>query len=195
MIRRSTLAVVLVLAVLIGVVYFLQRSEPGEELEATPTAGRTSLYEFDSQIMGLRVEHVGSQIVEIERNAEGIWSLKYPPAEATDIGIVESAVSQLLSTQILEALSEGPSLEEAGLAEPTYRVLIWLEDGRQERMSVGKETPTGSGYYILAGNRGMFIVNKFSLDPLLKLADNPPIAPTPTPLLEGEPSETGTPTP
>jgi hypothetical protein len=120
-------------------------------------------------------------VVELGRDAQGVWALLYPKAEATDVGAVESAVSQLLSLSVLSDLDEAPSLEAAGLEKPAYRLLIKLDDGSQELMSVGKLTPTGSGYYVLAGNRGLFLVSKYSLEPFLNLVENPPIQPTPTP--------------
>lgn len=190
MIRRSTLIVVLILAALVALAFYLQREKPEEAAQLTPTAAQELLFSFDSQVQGMRVEHVGSGIVEIVRDADGKWVMKTPPAQETDGGVVDAAISQLLSTMILSSLPEGPDLEAAGLTAPAYRALIWLDDGSQELLSVGKETPTGSGYYALVSNRGMFIVNKYSLDAFLKLADAPPFAATATP-----PPETGLPTP
>lgn len=190
MIRRSTLIVVLILAVLVALAFYLQREKQEEAAQITPTVVNEPLFTFTSQVEGMRVEHTGGGIVEIVRDPEGKWVMKIPPAKETDSGAVDSAISQLLSTRILSSLPEGPDLESAGLTAPTYRALLWLDDGSQELLSVGKETPTGSGYYVLVSNRGMFVVNKYSLDPLLKLADTPPFGATAIPQ-----PETGLPTP
>lgn len=175
MIRRSTLIVLLILAGLAAVAFYLQRSDPAEDVQPTPAEASGPLFQFDSQISGFRLEKVGGEVLDIGRDEQGLWRLNYPPAEATDSAAIESAVSQLLSTQIVSTLENGPSLEDAGLAQPAFRLLLQLESGQQELMSVGKESPTGSGYYVLVGSRGLFIVNKFSLDPLLTLAEIPPI--------------------
>jgi len=190
MIRRSTIIVILILAALVALAFYLQRAKPEEQAQSTPTAVQKFLFAFDSPVQGMRLEHSGSGVVEIERDPDGKWVMTSPPTEATDIGAVEAAVSQLLSIPIVSDLPQAPDLESAGLADPTYRVLIRLEDGSQELISVGKETPTGSGYYVLVSNRGMFVVSKYSLDPFLRLVDNPPFAPTATPAIEA-----GTPEP
>ncbi len=181
MIRRSTLVILLILAGLAAVAVYLQRSKADENVQPTPVEVSTSLFQFDSQITGLRLEKVGGAVVDIGRDEQGLWKLNYPLAEATDSAMVDSAISQLLSTQIVSSLENGPSLEDAGLAQPSFRLLLQLEGGKQELMSVGNESPTGSGYYVLVGNRGLFIVNKFSLEPLLKLVETPPILLTVTP--------------
>lgn len=181
MIRRSTLVVVLILAGLVALAFYLQRTNSEEEALATPTAGSEFLFSFASQIEGMRLEHSGSGIVEIERDPEGRWVMTTPPAADTDVAAVEAAISQLQSLPVVSSLEQGPGLDAAGLSTPTYRVVIRLSDGSQELMSVGKETPTGGGYYVLVSNRGMYIVNKFSLDPFLRLVDNPPFAATATP--------------
>jgi hypothetical protein len=204
MIRRSTLVILLILAVLLAVAFYLQRSNGAQDATATPAETSENLFTFDTEISAMRLEHVDQRVVEIGRNTDGTWKLIYPPAEATDIGAVQAAVSQLMSVPIVSKLENAPGLEETGLNSPAYRVLIRLEDGAQELLSVGNETPTGSGYYVLVSNRGMFIVNKYSLDPFLELVNTPPIQPTSTPGGEtttpaaGDlpaPFETGTPIP
>jgi len=175
MIRRSTLIVLLILAGLAAVAIYLQRSGPAEDAQPTPVEASGPLFQFDSQIIGLRLEKAGGDVLDIGRDDQGLWKLNYPQAEATDSAAVDSAVSQLLSTQIVSTLENGPSLEDAGLAQPAFRLLLQLEGGAQELISVGNESPTGSGYYVLVGNRGLMIVNKYSLDPLLALVETPPV--------------------
>ena len=191
MIRRSTLIVLLLFVALLAVVFYLQRSDTMQEAEATPSEENPLLFSLDSEITSLRLEHVGSGVVEIEKDQDGIWQLVWPQAEATDIAAVEAGISQLLSLRIVSALGQELGLAEAGLSPPVYRVLIRLADGSQELMAVGKETPTGSGYYVQVTNRGMFVISKFSLDPFLRLVDQPPFQPTATAQPEGElvPSE------
>ncbi len=113
------------------------------------------------------------------------------PKAETNIGEVESAISQLLSLRVVSELKDGPGLDETGLAEPAYRLLLSLANGQQEQMNVGRLTPTKSGYYVQVGNRGIFIVSQYSLDPFLKLVENPPIQPTPS--IEVEESKTPVP--
>ena len=182
MIRRSTLITIVVLAALVAVAIYLQRTKSStEQAEATPTEASPLLFSFNSEISGIRVEKVGEAVLELKKDDTAGWSIIYPDEGAADSSAVESALSQLLSTREVSSLQEGPSLEEAGLNPPAYRLLIVFKDGTEERISVGDETPTASGYYVQVGNRGLFIANKFSLDPLLGFATKPPFMPTPTP--------------
>ncbi len=182
MIRRSTLITVVVLAALLAVAYYLQQTKSStEEAEATPTEASPMLFSFNSEISGLRLEKVGEAVLELHKDETAGWSIMYPDEGAADTGAIESALSQLLSTREVSSLQGGPSLDEAGLNPPVYRLLVVFKDDTEERISVGDETPTASGYYVQVGNRGLFIANKYSLDPLLGFATKPPFMPTPTP--------------
>jgi hypothetical protein len=176
MIRRSTLVLVVIFAALVAGALFWQRSQDKKgPAEATATPGSQLLFHFNGNITGLRLERTSGGLLELGRDEQGAWKLIYPKADETDITAVESAVSQLISVPVISTLEEGPSMEDAGLATPAYRLLINLDDGSQVVMNVGNVTPTGAGYYVLVSQQGMSIVSKFSLDPFLKLLDNLPI--------------------
>jgi hypothetical protein len=198
MIRRSTLVLLVVFIALAAGVIFWQRAQDKKGTpEATATPGSQLLFHFKGNISGLRLERSSGGVLELGRDAQGAWTLIYPKAEATDVAAVEGAVSQLISTPVISTLEEGPSMEEAGLATPAYRLLINLDDGSQVIVNVGNETPTSSGYYVLASGQGMSIVSKFSLEPILKLLDNPPVKlpDTPTPSDQNMPGVDLTPAP
>ena len=176
MIRRSTLVLLVVFAALVAGAIFWQRSQDKKSpSEATATPGSQLLFDFKGNITGLRLERTSGGMLELGRDAQGTWTLIYPKAEATDISAVQGAVSQLISMSVLSTLEEGPTMEAAGLATPAYRLLISLDDGSQVVMNVGNVTPTGAGYYVLVSQQGMSIVSKYSLEPFLKLLDNPPV--------------------
>jgi hypothetical protein len=176
MIRRSTLVLLVVFAALVAGAIFWQRSQDKIGIaEATATPGSQLLFQFKGNISGLRLERTSGGVLELSRDAQGAWKLVYPKADETDIAAVEAAVSQLISVPVLSTLEEGPTMEAAGLAPPAYRLLINLDDGSQVVMNVGNATPTGAGYYVLVSQQGMLIVSKYSLEPFLKLLDNPPV--------------------
>jgi hypothetical protein len=202
MIRRSTIIVLVIFLGLVGLAYYLQG--PGKKVfsEPTPTESSQLLFSFKSPIVGLRISKPGVGIVEMNKDSQGIWNLTTPPADATDTSQIDTAISQLLSLQVTTNLNLALNLDEVGLSVPSYRVTITLQDGTEEVMNVGKETPTKGNYYVQIGNRGIFIVSKYSLDSFLKLVDTPPILASPTPTegtstpVEGaQPANTGTMTP
>jgi len=186
MIRRSTLVLVVIFAALAVGAIFWQRSQDkkGPAANATATPGSQLLFHFDGNISGLRLERTSGGMLELTRDEQGAWKLVDPKADETDIAAVESAVSQLISTPVISTLEQGPSMEAAGLTTPAYRLLINLDDGSQVVVNIGNVTPIGNGYYVLVSQQGMSIASKFSLDPILKLLDNPPIKLTDTPIPE-----------
>ena len=201
MIRRSTLILLVLFVALAAAAILWQRSEDKKSpAEGTATPGSQLLFNFKGNISGLRLERTNGGVLDLGRDAQGAWTLVYPEVEApevTDVAAVEGAVSQLLSAPVVSTLEEGPSMEDAGLATPAYRLLINLDDGSQEVMNIGNVTPTGNGYYVLVSGQGMSIASKYSLETLLKLVDNPPVKlpDTPTPSDQNMPGAITTPTP
>jgi len=195
MLRRSTIVALLVLLVLVGLAYYLQGPGKKAAVEATPTQSSQFLFSFNSEITRLSISKPGANSVEMSKDPQGDWKLINPSTEATDSSQIQSAVTQLMSLRSSANLDMAPSLDSAGLSVPSYTVIITLADGSQEVINVGKETPTKGNYYIQIGNKGIFIVNKYSLDPLLKFVDSPPIIPSPTPTETTPPSADGTETP
>jgi hypothetical protein len=182
MIRRPTLILLVVFAVLVAGTIFWQRSQDKTGAAgATATPGSQLLFHFKGNITGLRLERTSGGILELGRDAQGAWKLVNPKADETDVAAVDTAVSQLISAPVLSTLEEGPSLEAAGLATPEYRLLITLDDNSQVVVNIGNVTPIGTGYYALVSQQGMSVVSKYSVDPFLNLLDNPPVKLTATP--------------
>jgi len=182
MIRRSTLVLLVIFAALVAGALFWQRSQDKKEAnQATATPGSQLLFHIKGNITGLRLERTSGGVLELERDAQGAWQLIYPKVEETDSASVDAAVSQLIALPVVSTLEEGPTMEAAGLAIPAYRLLINIDDGSQVVMNVGNATPTGSGYYVLVSQQSISIVSTYSLEPFLKLLDNPPVKLTATP--------------
>lgn len=190
--NRRTTGIVVTVFIALLVVLFWQRARERESAQATPTPGQEFLFDLDANITGLRVERVGEEFVELTLDQEGLWKLTWPEGEETDVVAVESAIAQLPTLSVLSALEEQrPELKAVGLAKPVYKILILLGDGNQIVAYIGDETPTGAGYYVLISGRPLYVVNKSSLDSVLKLVDTPPIKPTPTPTPEPEATPEG----
>jgi hypothetical protein len=196
MIRRPTLVAVVVFALLVAVLVFWQRSQENKPPEPTATSAQTNLFDPDADVVSMRLQKVGGQVVELQRDDQGIWELTWPEGEETDVDAVESAVTQLLSLRTLSTMQKVPDLEVIGLDPPAYRLLLTLSDGQQITINVGSATPTASGYYVLVSGRPLYVVSKFGLETFLELADSPPIVPEPTPgpeMMPGVPPVTATP--
>ena len=187
MIRKTTWIIVLIFAVLLAAVWYWQRTQDKQTAEATPgaataAAGDQNLFSIEGEVAGLRVEHVGDKAVEMIKDEAGQWSLAGTPASALDSTSMDSVIGGLAALPVVSSLQNPPALEALGLNPPAYRILVTMKNGDQLIASVGKVTPTGSGYYVLSGDRRILIVNEYSLQPVLDLVDKPPYPPTPYPL-------------
>ena len=187
MIRKTTWIIVLIFAVLLAAVLYWQRTQDKQAAEATPGAATAAsvdenLFTVEGEITGLRVEHVDDKSVEMTKDETGGWSLAGTPPVALDGTSMDSVIGDLATLPVVSSLPNPPDLDALGLDPPSYRILVTLKNGDQLKASVGKVSPTGSGYYILSGDRRILIVNEYSLQPLLDLVDKPPFPPTPYPL-------------
>jgi hypothetical protein len=188
MIRRSTWIIFGIFLLLVASTLIWQRYRKEVQAKVTPTAEQEMLLNLTSKVTDLRIEGVESQIVEIVRDEQGQWKLSVPEGHESETNTesVEAAVSQLSNLSILSSFEQGLDLGGAGLVVPSYRITIGLEDGQKIVVNVGKETTTGSGYYVLLGEKGVYVVSKYSIDSIIELLQNPPIKPTPTVSVETE---------
>mgnify|MGYP001171295868 CR=1 FL=1 len=202
MIRKTTWIVLAIFIAALAIALLWQRNKQQQAAEATPTEGGASqsLFGIDEQITAVRLERVGDRVVELKRNDQEEWTIAWPEGLEPDSASLDSTLSQLASMTVLSALEDAPPLEDMGLTAPAYRILITLKNGKQFYAAIGKETPTGSGYYVQGSDHRLSVVSKFSLDSILGLIDNLPLKPTPTvavetPSGEGGGQETATPIP
>lgn len=191
--RRSTVIYILILLVAIGAYYFIhKREKPEETTTATlePSEAPASLFSTaDGAPTGIRIEAKTGEVVEVTKTGAGTWELTQPYAASADPASAEAAASEIAALQIEDTIP-GLDLAIAGLKEPEYTITVAF-GGVKRNVEIGVVTPTGGGYYALAPNGDVIILNKFSVDDLLGLLTNPPYLETPTP----SPTATETPLP
>ncbi len=190
--RRSTIVYLLVLLVAVGAYYLIKNRPAPAEATATPETVDTTTYLFDAKDgvpTGIRIEAKTGETVEVAKRADGTWALIQPLAASADPASVEAAASQLTVVQIEDTI---PDLDLAivGLKEPEYIITVTFGDVKR-KAEIGVITPTENGYYALAPNGDVVVVNKDSIDSLLIMLRNPPYLETPTP----SPTTTETPLP
>lgn len=199
MIRKTTWVVLLVFALLAGSVFLWQRSQEEKAAQATPeamaTAEKQYLFDIEGEVASLRIEQVGQKSIELVKDEAGQWTLTGSSAGALDSAAMDGIIGQLSTLPLVGTLQTIPELQDLGLSTPSYRILVVQKDGKQLTASVGKMTPTGSGYYVLSSDRRVYIANEFSLKSILDLVENPPYPPTPYPQPTGETPGVETPVP
>jgi hypothetical protein len=195
MIRRSTWIMLGAFVLVVAAALVFQRAQERSAAEATPTPGLTYLFDVqDETLIGLRISDAQENSVAVQRDEGGEWTLLEPSGEPADQSRVESAVSQAGTLRILSTLDQTLDLNVIGLDAPSYQISVTLASGRRITALIGSQTPTGSGYYAKVEDGGpQQVVNKSSVDSLLELLTNPPIAPTPSPSPETTPAGTSTP--
>jgi hypothetical protein len=183
MIRRETwIVLALFLIALAGLLLWQRYGSPAEEeAESTETVEQKPLFDLEfAKLQSVRLQR-RNEAVEFERDDAGAWQIVSPEQDQpTDSESLESTLSQL-ETVTGEPMENAPEMAAMGLDQPAYRLLLTMEDGRQQTASVGKETPTGGSYYVLSSDGSVYLVSSYLLDPILGLIDALPLQSTPTP--------------
>jgi hypothetical protein len=181
MIRKNTWLLLIVLAGLIGLTFYLNNRKALSEFEATPAAEETRfLFTAEEGLPSrIRVEAATGEVTELTHNAGTAWALIQPEGVAADQGLAEAAASQISTLRVLDEVSL--DLDIVGLDQPAYVIKIAFTGGKNHTLEVGSVTPSQSGYYVHVDDGGIVIVSKTSLDALVNLVTFPPYAETPTP--------------
>lgn len=200
MIRRSTWIVLLIFLLLLTATILWQKYKPEKVADVTPTVVAGKLLELsEADIVGFEVKNLAGKSVAAEADTTGKWVLAGYSAEETDTNRIQTVLQQLSSMSILSNLEQAPAADLVGLAQPGYVVSVNLKNGTKEVAYIGNQTPTASGYYARTEGGNIVVVNKYSIDTLVGLLDQPPILPTPlpteTPTSTPEPGLAPTPTP
>lgn len=194
MLRRSTIFALLLLAALVGLAVYLSNREPAEEEISEDVQVSETVYLFDQsdgQARAIRLESRDGQVVAVRQTEAGAWRFEQPVSVDAELGLVESATSQMMTLSVLNTLDM--PLSAVGLDQPAFVITIQFITGKETTIKVGQATPTGSGYYVLRDNGEIVIVGKAGLDSLLRIFHNPPALPTSTPEPEAADSPTATP--
>lgn len=178
MIRKETWVVLGLFAAALAGLFFWQRGQDATGADTTETGEQEYLFNIgDGRVQAARLERVGQQVIVLERDPSGMWQVAWPAQTRGDSEALESALSQLSMVTILGRMDDPPSMQDMGLEPPAYRLLLTLEDGRQLTAEVGRLTPTANAFYVLNSDRSVSLVNNYSLEPILDLLEELPLAP------------------
>ena len=196
--RRSTIIFVLLFVIVAGVYYYLNNRDESADIAITLEPEEEITYLFSADVgvpTGIRIESKDGAVVELERGADGAWSVNEPFEGAANSGSVEAAASQITTMRVLDTLPD-IDLDVVGLDPPEYELTVTFGDV-ERIVSIGVITPTGNGYYMLNEDGDVVIVSAGAVDGLLSLLANPPYLETltPSPTATETPLPTGTPEP
>jgi len=168
---RDLLIAAVVLAALLGALYWSNHRKPGEDAGAKISADTSlkilSLNQAD--IMRLTIRRKDTPQVDLSRSDPGAWQITAPQALAADQESVSGVLSTLSSLNADRLLEEKTSdISPYGLASPGLELDITLKDNKSQKLLIGDQTPAGNSYYVaLADDPRVFTLaayNKTSLD-------------------------------
>lgn len=187
MIKRPTWILLALFAVVLAGAFIFQRTRDETDIEATPTAELQALLDVSSDaIASLKIEDAQGRAVALGRDEAGLWTVTEPEAGETDLAQAESAVSQLVALRPMTRLEAASNLSAFGLLKPSHTITLVMNGGEKYVILVGDVTPTNNGYYVRLNENPPEVVNKYSLDAVIRMIEEPPYQPTATPELEVE---------
>jgi len=185
--RRSSIVLLIVLALVAGLYWYMQQPENVIETAIQPTATETQVdlgYLVDpalGAVTAVTIERQDAKVITLDKSA-GIWLLQTAegsvPAEPT---ATDAAANSLTTLRILTWLNPAPDLAEIQLTQPVYTIAVTMTNGTTLRFTVGAKTVTQSGYYVQAADGKVYVVSAYPIDTLAPLIDVPPYLQTPTP--------------
>jgi hypothetical protein len=184
--RRSTWILLLVFGLLVVFAWLFQRyqaNKPDTSPTTTPIPTAAKLFSLTNLLVSelMIVDNQGNQVdLYRDQSTSNNWAVRDMPTDQADKVGIETAISDLLSIQIIDRLTEILPLHYIGLATPVYTLTLTTTDGRHIITEVGDKTPVGTGYYIRLDSGPVVIVDNITLDEVLNFVKKPPLLVTPT---------------
>lgn len=159
-----------VLAALVGVWYWSNRSEAAKAGLPDPKAAPKILELKEADIKQIEIRHHDGETTVVKRNDAGKWSITAPQplaADQTAVGAITSAVSSLASDRMVD--ENASNLPSYGLEPPRIGVTFTMADGKTHTLRIGENTPTDDNTYaMLDGDKRLFTIASFGKSALDK---------------------------
>src|SRR5262245_10245615 len=155
----STLVLVVILAGLVGYIYFVDSERTPGAAEAKPKAFDVS----PENIVEVEIKNVAGETMRVER-IEANWQVMAPQKADADAAAVASITSSLASLEVQRVVDEMPAdLGQYGLERPQIEVAFRARDQKEfARLQIGDKTPTGGELYAKKpGESRVFLISSF----------------------------------
>lgn len=179
-IKSQTWILLVIFALMIGAVFYVNNQKKVDAAKATPTSGSAFVFTAaDGTANSIEIKPAAGDTVKLVRDAKNVWALELPIKAEADQSYAEAAASQLSALQITGTVDADPSI--FGFDMPGFVITIGFADGKTHTLEIGDLTPTQSGYYVRLDKGKMMIVGMSGIDSLLQMTSFPPYLNTPTP--------------
>ena len=140
----------LVIALLAGALIFL-KTNPGPDVSlpsGSETGGISLVEEDSSTLQTAKIKNPDDEYT-IEKTGDNQWGIKALEGFPQESYRFSSTVVELSSISASEIIAEGSSdLGQFGLDEPSVQVELSFENGKSYSLSIGSDTPDGTGKYV-----------------------------------------------
>jgi uncharacterized protein DUF4340 len=184
---RNTLIILVVLAVLVGYLYYDQQQQSAAPTP-TPVPSVYALKLTAADVTGLSVSTAVSRTVTHKDN--GAWFMDEPIKEEADTARLDNLVTSFAQLTASRALTTTPTdLAPFGLVTGTYTLELTMKDNHKEVLRLGNKTVDASNYYAQhVGDPKVYLVSSSVQSDLQQLLDMLPEKPTPTPTSPPQPT-------
>jgi len=193
---RTTGILLSVLVVLGLFVYFYEMRTPETTESAKDKA--LELYNYTAQAASFALVEVkqGDKTTRLTSTDGFNWNMESPEKAPADTYRMMQVISDLTVLKATSVVSDNPDdLSRYGLDNPAVTVSVGIKDKDFQRILVGMQAPTKSGYYVKKSDgKTIYLLDAYIVDDLKDLVTEPPKAlPTPTPEPTATPNATATP--
>ena len=155
----STIVLVVVLAGLVGYIYFIDAGKPASGTEVKAKAFDVS----PENIEEVLIKNAAGETTRVQR-VEANWKLVEPQQADADAAAVASVTSSVAGLEVQRVVDENPGdVAQYGLNPPRIDVSFRVKDQKKfQRLLVGEKTPTGGDLYAQKpGEKRVFLISSF----------------------------------
>jgi hypothetical protein len=171
---RGLFLAIVVLAGLVGLLYWSNHRKPAPTAEASAEASPKILSLKQADITRVDIKKKDAPDLVLTKNSAGKWQITDPKPMRADQGHVEivlNSLSSLSSDRLVE--EKASNLADYGLSEPALQVTIGETGNKQQHLLIGDDTPTRSGAYaMLEGDPRVFTIASYSKNSVDKTAND-----------------------
>lgn len=195
--KRST-QIMVVLFVLMGALTYYT-SQPDNLITKAFAPTPTKTEEPRKQVIG--IEKPAAILLGIRNsenrqimitNLNGVWMVTDGYTDMASQEAAGAVIDGLRQLNVMSEIGTPTDLKQFGLEQPAYKVNIGYEDKTVQEFQIGNLTPTGLGYYVRMDDGNVVVVNKYSIETLTGVFNQPlfMFTATPSPLPTNTPTET-----
>ncbi len=150
--------------------YFAGKKEPTDDSKKPPVDAPVKILALSEESMtGLELRKTGGDPVVLKKNDAGKWTMTAPQAltaDQTAVSSITSAASTLTAERVVD--DNNTDWGPYGLAPGEIELTVSMKDGKNVKLMIGKNTPTGNAAYVrVEGDPKLYTTsssNKTTLD-------------------------------